>query len=406
MVNKFHYRFGGAETYYFALSDLLRSAGHEVIPFSMKHPDNEPTPYDRFFVDRVDYDQPAKPLHSVQNGFRSIYSGGAREKMKALIREVGPDLVHLHNYNYQITPSILFEIARAGIPVVQTLHDPQLICPHHRLYDYNKMQICENCRGLKFYRAATTRCIKNSLAKSVLGAAESYLYHSLGVYEKHVQLYIAPSEFLKEKIREFGLRTIQIECLPHFVEMDRPVVQSKNSRICLYYGRLSAEKGILTLVRAMRSVRGGELWIAGDGPLKQAITAELESHSQTNVTLLGQKTKSELATLLDQCAFTVLPSEWYENMPYSVMESFASGRGVVASDRGGLTEMVIAGKTGYLFAPGDERALSDVLNRMFASPSLAKELGVAARAFAELHYSKSVHLPRILSIYQRVRAIA
>lgn len=406
MVNKFHYRFGGAETYYFGLSDLLRSAGHEVIPFAMKHPENEPTPFDRFFVDRVDYDQSAGVLDKIRNGIGSIYSVEARRRMRALLQEIRPDVVHLHNYNYQITPSILYEIAEVRIPVVQTLHDPQLICPHHRLYDYNKMQICENCRGLKFYRAATTRCMKNSLVRSTLGATESYLYHVGGTYEKYVRLYISPSKFLKDKILEFGMAKIQIELLPHFVDCDRPMLPTRDQRICLYSGRLSAEKGIMTLIRAMRSVKEGELWIAGDGPLKETILAELDSHSQRNVKLLGQKTKVDLASLLDQCAFAVVPSEWYENLPYSVMESFAAGRAVVASRRGGLTEMITEGETGFLFPPGDYQSLAAILDRMFASASLCQKLGKAARAFAERQYHKAAHLPRILDIYKRAGAAA
>ncbi len=407
MVNKYFYRFGGTEVYLFSVSDLLRSHGHTVIPFAMNHQRNEESPYSRFFVDNVDYGtgNGTGGAAKTKAALSSIYSFEARRKIGMLLQETKPDLVHLHNYNYQITPSVLYEAAARGVPIVQTLHDPQIICPHHRLYNYDTMRVCEKCKGLHFYHAVTTRCIQGSLLKSAVGAVESYLYHTLRTYQKHVRLFISPSRFLQKKINDFGLHDIRVEYLPHFVDVASPGGTSTNSGYCLYFGRLSHEKGVMTLLESMKLLEEGELWIAGDGPLRNTLESRVKSEGMAGrVKVLGYKNRREIASLLANCSFTVVPSEWPDNAPFSVMESFAAGKAVVGSNRGGIPEMIGSNERGLVFEAGNVAELSSALSTMFSSRSLRDRLGKAARSFAESNYSGERHFEDLMRLYKDVIA--
>ena len=187
-----------------------------------------------------------------------------------MLDEQTVDIAHLHNYNFQLTPSILFELKKRNIPVVNTLHDPQIICPHHRLFNYQQMAICEKCNGLKFHNAFLTKCIKNSYSKSFLGTIESYVYHLSKIYEK-IDLFISPSNFLMGKIIEFGMKNINIKMIPNFYneEIIRKKVEYSNEVI--YIGRISEEKGLATLIDAFRNLKELNLKIIGDGPEKQKL---------------------------------------------------------------------------------------------------------------------------------------
>jgi glycosyltransferase involved in cell wall biosynthesis len=402
MVNKFHYRFGGAETYYFALSELLRQAGHTVIPFAMKHPLNEPSKYSEFFVDSIDFGPAGSFTENLRSGVSSVYSFQARKKIGQVLDRVKPDVVHIHNFNFQLTPSILYAIKSRHVPVVHTMHDPQLVCPHHRLYDYNTSSVCEKCTGLRFRHAVTTRCIKGSYAKSLVGAVESYLYHTLGIYQKTIDLFISPSEFLRQKTFSMGFAPQAIRVIPNFVDSVSMREGQSWGDYCVYAGRLSAEKGLKTLVKAMQLVTSGRLIIAGDGPLRNEIEAEISRAGISNIALVGHKSPDQVCALLQGSAFAVIASEWYENNPLSVLESFACGKAVVASASGGVIEMVEHEKTGLLFPPGNSGALVECMNRLFASLELQRQLGSAARRIAEQRYAKKTHLDRITAAYEEV----
>ena len=399
MVNKFHYRFGGAETYYFNLSDLLTEEGHSVFHFAMSHPRNEPSEESDLFVDFVDYNSEASIYSQGKAAISSIYSVQARHRMSRLIDRVKPDIVHLHNYNYQLTPSILYSIKARGIPVVHTMHDAHLVCPHHRLYDYNRGSICERCRGLRFRNAISTKCMANSYVRSTIGAIESYLYHALKTYDKCIDLFICPSIFLKEKTIEMGYSPSKIRVIPNFIDTERILSGPDSADYAVYVGRLSAEKGIRTLLAAMKEVKGGRLVIVGDGPMRAEIEAELEGSNLGNVVLLGHKSPAEVLELVRRSAFSVLPSEWYENLPMSVLESFACGKPVLASALGGLKEMVEPGVTGLLHAPRDYHSLAANMNCLFGSSDLRQKFGDAARNVAVARYSKKEHIARILEAY-------
>jgi glycosyltransferase involved in cell wall biosynthesis len=401
-INKFHYRRGGAETAYFAHAELLRAHAHDVIPFSMRHPQNEPTPYERYFVSNVELrDRGAGVRSRIATAGRMLYSREAARKIDALVRETRPDVAHVHNVYHQLSPSVLPVLARHGVPVVLTMHDYKLFCPAYTMYANGAP--CERCKGGAFYNAALQGCVKSSRAASVLCATEAYLHSALGLYRKHVRTFIAPSAFLAAKAVEFGMDASRIEVIPNFVDVPDFVGEPERRHV-LYTGRLERVKGVHTLIDAFARSTGGratELVIAGDGEDR----ASLEAHARrtgANVRFTGHVGPEEVRWLLDDALFTVAPSEWYENAPLSVMEAASHGRACVVSHMGGLPELVRHGETGIVFRAGDVTALVNAIDGLLADPERARAMGRNARAFMQERFSSEQHYERLMALYERV----
>jgi glycosyltransferase involved in cell wall biosynthesis len=402
-INKFHYRRGGAETAYFAHADLLARHGHDVIPFSMQHPQNEPTPYARYFVSNVELrDRGAGLRTRVATAGRMLYSREAAQKVDALVRETRPDVAHVHNVYHQLSPSILPVLAKRGVPVVLTMHDYKLFCPAYTMYANGAP--CERCKGGAFYNAALQGCVKGSRAASILCAAEAYLHSALGLYRKHVTTFIAPSRFLATKAVEFGMDASRIEVIPNFVDAPDMVDQPDRKHV-LYTGRLERVKGVHTLIEAFsRSslAASTELVIAGDGEDRASLEAHARSIGAANVRFTGHVTADEVHRLLDDALFTVAPSEWYENAPLSVMEAASHGRACVVSDMGGLPELVRHGETGIVFRASDVAALTAAIDGLLADPQRARAMGSNARAFMQERFSPDRHYEQLMGLYERV----
>jgi len=400
-VNKFHYRRGGAETVYFGLADLLERNGHEVIPFSMQHPQNEPTPYANHFVSNVELREDGGIASSIATAGRMIYSREAARKLDALIRETRPDIAHLHNIYHQLSPSILRVLAKHRIPAVLTMHDYKLICPAYTLYANGAP--CERCKGGKFYNAALQSCVKDSRAKSLLCTVEAYAHAALGMYRRNVACFIAPSRFLAAKAVEFGMDAAKITYVPNFVEPG-PAPDVKPGRRIVYAGRLERVKGVRTLIDAFaqsEAVGSHELVIAGDGEDRDALERQAAMHPQARIRFAGHLRGEALMALLDESLFTATPSEWYENAPLSVMEAAARGKAAIVSDLGGLPELVNDGETGIVVRAGDAPALAAAIDRMTGAPERAREMGRNARAFMEETFSARRHYDALIAVYER-----
>ncbi|MEX0750109.1 MAG: glycosyltransferase family 4 protein [Dehalococcoidia bacterium] len=401
-VNKFHYRRGGAETVYFAQTELLARHGHDVIPFSMQHPENEATPYARYFVSNIELrDEDAGISANIAAAGRMLYSREAARKLDALIRATRPDVAHLHNIYHQLSPSVLRVLAKHRIPAVLTMHDYKLICPAYTLYANGAP--CERCKGGAFFNATLQGCVKDSRAKSVLCTVEAYLHSALGLYRRNVACFIAPSRFLAGKAAEFGMDAAKITYLPNFIEpRDMPDIEPK--RRIMYVGRLERVKGIRTLIDAFArssAAESCELVIAGDGEDRAALERYAQEAGAPNVRFTGHLPQAGLMALLDESLFTVTPSEWYENAPLSVMEAAARGRAVIVSDLGGLPELVKHGETGLVFRAGDTPALAGAIDELAGDPPRARAMGVNARSFIEERFSAQRHYDQLIAIYQR-----
>ncbi len=404
-ANKFFYNRGGAETVYFSTTDLLRQHGHDVIPFAMQDDRNFATPYARYFPSNIELREDGGGITGkLAAAGRILYSREAEQKIDALIRDTKPDIAHLHNIYHQLSPSIIRVLKRHHVPAVMTLHDYKLICPTYTLY--TEGSVCGRCKGHRFYNAVAHRCVKDSRLKSAVCAAEAYLHGATGMYSG-VKLFIAPSQFLLAKVIEFGLDPRNVVFVPNFIEPGAAVPAPGPGSYFLYAGRLEEVKGVRTLlaaVAASASARQAELLIAGDGEDRPWLEAFCRSEQLENVRFLGHLSQAELEPVLAGALFVVAPSEWYENAPLSVLEAAARGKAVVASDIGGLPELVRNGQTGLIFPPGDAAALGGALDELLQHPERAREMGRKARALVEETFSPERHYRQLIAVYERALA--
>ena len=399
--NKFHYVKGGAERYYLDVSRRLVLRGHEVIPFAMEDPRNEPSEHARCFVHAIDYRSRLSPLRKLREGFHAIYSFEAARKLRALARQTRLDVAHLHNIYHQLSPSVIVALNRLDVPMVMSLHDYKVICPGYLLMTHG--EICERCKGGRFWNAVVHRCLLDSYPASVVGWAEATLHRRLRTYEK-IARFLCPSQFLLEKFAEFGVPREKLVHFPYFLPVEEYAPAFAPSDYFIYLGRLSREKGIATLLQALRQRHGTRLTcrILGEGPLEADLRRRAEKWGLRRVEFSGYQQGGALHQTIREAAFTVVPSEWYENLPFAVLESFALGTPVVGSRIGGIPEMVEHGDTGLTFPAGDPTELARAIDWMEAHPDDAVEMGRRARQVIEQRYTPEPHLQRLERLYRRV----
>lgn len=398
LVNKYFYRKGGAETYFFALAEGLKALGHDVAFFSMQHPNNEPSYWSKYFVSEKDYVGDISAFKKVQEASTLIYSFEARRKFEALLEEFKPDVIHMNNVHRQLTLSILDApyLKKHHVPVVYTAHDYILLCPAYTMVN-GRGEVCDACLDKHFIHATKNVCVKGSRAKSTLASMEAEflkLHHS---YDK-IDLIIAPSEFMKSKLEEGGFagKTVAMQNFLTDSQMAMGTrvanthkfedAQAGARPYFLFFGRLSKEKGILTLVKAFLQAAGlgkdagseagafaghnevlpdtWDLRIVGDGPEREAIEQLIASagpQAVSRIHLLGYKNGEDLQREVGNARFSVLSSEWRENMPYSGLESLAAQTPVIGANIGGIPELVVEGETGFAFESGNVSVLTNAL---------------------------------------------
>ncbi len=399
LVNKYFWLKGGSERVFFAEAELLKTKGHELVFFSMKDQKNFSSPDAVYFVDHVDYENPAVWGRKIRQSMNILYSSEAVRKMRRLLRDHKPDIVHLHNIHHQISPSILDALHEYHIPAVMTLHDFKLVCPVYSLLSNGSL--CQSCAGGRYYRCLIKRCNKKSYAKSLVNAVEMYLHHNfLHIYDR-IQAFVSPSLFLKDKMREMGFKR-EIIFLPNFIKAaEYEPCYTWAERSIIYFGRISAEKGILTLIRAVEGLDVA-LTIIGDGPLKTSLESEARRGGRTDIRFRGYKTGGELKREIVKAMFAVLPSECYENNPRSVIEAFALGKPVIGSRIGGIPELVRDGRTGLTFTPGNSDDLKDKIYYLLTRPGMITEMGRNARSYIERELTPEKHYNDLMEIYGSV----
>jgi glycosyltransferase involved in cell wall biosynthesis len=393
--NKFWYAKGGTEAYLVELLEELLDRGWDVIPFAMKHGRNFASPYSEFFVDEVDYHAPQSWYCKARAAARLLYSRHAAGRLGALVDAHPPDIAHLHNIYHQLSPAILPLLAQRGIPILMTLHDLKLACPNYKMRTHGR--VCERCVGGGYHHAVVHRCVGGSVMSSALCAIELAMHRWSGLYENNVSRFIVPSRFYRQKMIEAGIPAAKLEWIPNFTRVDRYAPSYGSGAYFVYFGRLSEEKGLSTLVEAVRTFENATLLIIGDGPSRPAL--ERATAGLRHVRVLGPRQGPELIDLVRGARFSVIPSEWYENCSMSCIESFACGTPVVGANIGGIPEMVEHGETGLLFEPSSVEDLREKIEDLFARPGDAARMGRAARAKAEREYSPRSHLDRLLALY-------
>jgi glycosyltransferase involved in cell wall biosynthesis len=380
---------------------LLRSQGHEVALFSMADPRGERTPYDHNYVPLVDFKAASGLRQKTQLAGHAIYSRDARSRIRAMIDEFQPDVAHVRNIYHHLSPSILWELKARDIPVVYHLNDFKVLCPSYNFV--SRGETCENCKDGAFWNILRTPCYSGGLGARMTLMAEAYVHRLLGTFRKCVDLFLAPSRFVRDKFAQHGWDTAVFEVLQHFQRAREFTRPEKNAPV-LYIGRLSAEKGVADLLRAMQKVPHMRLIVAGDGPERAKLQSLTASLRLTNVAFVGQVDSEQRDALIAQSQFTVLPSHAYETLGKTILESYAGGRTVVASDMGSRRELVREGETGLLYPTGDADKLARAIETLEVNPELAERMGRAGWEFVRQNHQPEDHYRRLMSLYERVIA--
>jgi glycosyltransferase involved in cell wall biosynthesis len=384
------YATGGDWTYIQNLRKLYESNGYEVIPFSTKNLKNEGTAYAHYFVKSYDYNELNKQKN-LKNGIRvlktSIVAKDAINKLDKLLSDNSDiKIAHLHNIHHYITPSIIWLLKKRGIKIIWTLHDFKIICPENSFVSNGK--VCEKCITGDFYHCALNVCKKKSFLASALAATEAYYYHKKHIYDL-VDYYLCPSKFLLNKFLQFGFKESKmlvtnscydISEIDNFISNYLAASEGiKKEKYVLYIGRLEEIKGIHILIEAVKDTNI-KLKIAGTGLLEGKLKKMAAGFN--NIEFLGFKKKQEVYKLIVGASFVICPSICYENLPFSVIESFLFSKPVIGSEIGGIPELVIDGKTGLLFEPGNFAHLCEKINHLWNNEDIVNEFGKAARVHA------------------------
>ena len=341
MVNKFLYPRGGSESYMLYLGESLKKMGHEIEYFGMYDEKNTVSNTAGKYTQNMDFH--SKGLARFLYPFKIIYSLEAKKKIMQVIDTFKPDIVHMNNINFQLTPSIIDGVKKKGLPLVQTVHDYQMICPNHLLYNFKEHKPCELCIRGSHFHCIRNKCIHSSTVKSILGVIEAKFYSLFRTYKK-VDLFICPSHFLENKLLSAKdyykgkTRTIH-----NFIDKSKfsSVPDAEDSYV-LYVGRLSKEKGVEQLAKTAKLLPETSFVVAGTGPDDQVLKG-IE-----NVKLAGFVTGDALTSLMGSAKVLLLPSVCYENCPLSILEAHAMGIPVVTMNYGGMAELVKDGVNGTL----------------------------------------------------------
>lgn len=418
LVNKFHYRKGGAETYYLTVGSELERMGHEVAYFSMRHPDNLPCEWDKYFVTQREYNNVKSPLKAARDGMALVYSPEAKRNFQALCEEFRPDVVHLNNVHRQITLSILDApyLRENEVPVFYTAHDYVTVCPGYLMLDGGG-RVCDACLEDGRYRhCIENRCVKGSRAKSALAAMEASFNRS-HKSNRRIDRLIAPSRFMRSKLIEGGWPEGKVVFLQNFADdaiLDRAAnagadATDRENPYLLFFGRLSAEKGVDTLLRAFDAAlpslpQNMRLVVVGDGPDAgdfKALASSLGCASR--IEFAGYQTGGALQAYVERASLAIASSRWRENMPYSIVEAFAAGTPVIGTNIGGIPELVDEGKTGFICEPGDVPSMADAILRgtsAFLDRSAYSMLQRNCRSYVMENCSREKFMSDLVDLYK------
>ena len=358
MVNKFLYPRGGCETYMLNLAEELKAQGHEVEYFGMYDEKNTVGNSAGLYTTNMDFH--SKGLSRFLYPFKIIYSREAKRKIGKVLDDFKPDIVHLNNINFQLTPSVIYAVKKRNIPLVQTVHDYQMICPNHLLYSFNETKPCERCISGSKFNCFKHSCIHGSKIKSLIGAIEAKLYSILKTYKK-VDLYVCPSKFLENKLLSasdiYKDKTFTIH---NFIEKKPiPEKSAATKPYVAFASRLSKEKGVDLLAEAAKLLPDYSFVVAGNGPDDECLK------NIPNVEMKGFLTGDELVSLIVNAKLMILPSVWYENCPLNILETHSFGVPVITMNSGGMAELVDDGKTGVLVDEPTSQAIAEAVKKCF-----------------------------------------
>ncbi|MEK7072270.1 MAG: glycosyltransferase family 4 protein, partial [Patescibacteria group bacterium] len=361
---------------------------------------NKNTKWSKYFVSYVSF----KNIN-LNNGLnvisRMIYSLEARKKLSYLLDNFTPDIAHVHNIYHQISPSIISELKKRNIPIIHTVGDYHLISPHHNNLFHNG-NICEVTKKHRYYNAIIHKCVKNSYIASFVEVLEQYIHWVLGLYTKNVDYYISPSTFLKHKLIEHGFPESKLLILPYFIESKKYDVNFSKKSYVLYFGRLSPEKGLRFLLTVMKFLPHIQLKVIGKGSEGEVLKMIVKKENIQNIQIIDQFIPEYLLRrFLNKSAFVILPSISMETFGISILESFASGKPIVASRIGAIPETIKDGYNGFLFESGNVDDCAEKISKLWNNPTLCKKMGKNARKYVEKNFSSEEHYKKLMNIYKK-----
>lgn len=404
LVNKYHYVKGGSETYHFGLAKLLESHGHEVIYFAMEDEKNGPCKQSKYFSKNVDFNADLSAVGKLKAGFHALYSFDAKNKIEQLIKDERPDIVHINLAHRHLTLSIVNAIKKYNIPIVFTAHDLNCICPSHTMLSNGK--VCDRCVSEHSYKPALEqKCVKNSGLQTLLGVIEAKNYERIHIYDK-IDFYICPSDFYRRQFVKSGITHSPVVHWVNFLpaETEYKLCESTDDYF-LFFGRLSAEKGLMSLVKAYKAGNfSNPLYFVGDGPLREELENYVKENDLTDrVIFTGFQSGDALKQYVARAKCVILPSEWYENGPYTILEALASGKPAIVSRYGGLPEIVDDGVTGFICEPNNPESLCECLKKMnLLSENDYKNMSAAALKKAETECDCEKYYEKLIDCYENL----
>jgi glycosyltransferase involved in cell wall biosynthesis len=402
-INNYLYRRGGAEVVFLEQNRLFEDIGWRVIPFAMQHPKNEPSEWAEFFVEAIEFGEQYSLWEKAKRAMKITYSLEARDKLARLLKRTHPDVAHAHNVYHHISPSFFGTLKSHGIPSVLTLHDLKIACPAYKMLTHDG--ICERCKGGAIWNVVRHRCVKDSLNLSAVIFMESAVHRLLGCYSRNVDRFVTPSRFYLEKFVEWGWPRERFAYIPNFVDIEHLHPRGEPGDAFAYFGRLGHEKGLATFIEAAAQA-GVRAWIIGTGP-EEAKLRQLAAESGAKVEFLGYRTGDALFDTIRAARAVVLPSEWYENAPMSVLEAYALERPVIGADIGGIPELIKPGETGDVFPSGNAAALAEKLGKFSHYPdSRIRAMGAAGREWTQQDFTATRYRERLVDLYAELGVTA
>jgi glycosyltransferase involved in cell wall biosynthesis len=399
--NKYNYPFSGTETYLFDLIHRMDAGGHATALFAMDHGHTPAFTGRTYTIPHLEFKDPnASFMKKLRMAAHAIYSPSARAAMRNCLADFSPDLAHIRGIYHHLSPSILWELKRQRIPVLYHLNDFKILCPTYNCVADG--HACELCAHGAFHHAVTRGCYSGPRSSAVVLAAEAYLHKWLRTYDRCVDMFLAPSDFVRGQLIAAGFPAQRIEVLQHYQALPADTDLVPDEGYLLYFGRLSAEKGVYELLRAMVQLPHIPLVIAGDGPEHSRLQSLVRDLNLKQVLFAGMLHGEKLHKLIAGCSFSVFPSHAYETFGKSILESFAWGRPVIASDLGSRRELVQHGVTGLLYPVGDREQLAYSIEFLFGRPDLTEKMGAAARARVQANHDPDQHLEKLLDLYYRL----
>lgn len=396
-INKYHYLKGGADTVFFNTMELLSSHGHTVIPFTIKHPKNLPSIYEKYFVEAPEIRDMTSVWDKIKSIPRFISNKDAARKLENLLQVVKPDIAHIHNMFNGISMSILPVLHKHKVPIVITMHETRFVCPSS--YFMLRGNWCKFCHKSLHLNCLLRKCYQDSLTTSAMSTIEMIHKDLFFNYDKYINRYVFLSKrFLethaqfKEHFRKKGI------ILPNFLKsLNNTPPPAQHNNYFLYYGRLTPEKGIDTLINVMKSMPHINFKIAGTGPL----TSNIETINSNNVEYLGFVKGEALKQLIQNAKFTIVPSECEDNNPMTIIESYGFGTPVLGARMGGITEIIKDYNTGLIFEPFNPHSLKNAI--IWANNISADEyklLTLQAFRFAHENFNPEVHYAKLIKIFK------